>query len=171
LLKHLTKDIDLQPQIIFREEINLVGLKIDITSPFSSKSSYCDDLYPTWMELLRRQSEISNKITDTFYGLTVSPSGDFTEKVVNYIAAIPVKKMTEAPKGMVYMSLPEQMVAVFDISTVESDTVNKTIDYIYGYWLPNSGYERGVGNDYELFENTTYFTNPELTSRYIIPLK
>jgi len=42
-----------------------------------------------------------------------------------------------------------------------------------GYWLPNSAYLRGHGNDYELFENVkgmNSFAEGNLTSKYVMPI-
>lgn len=63
---------------------------------------------------------------------------------------------------------------MFEVATVDKDTTSKMIDYIYGYWLPNSPYTRGQGNDYELFEGINKgiqsFVDPNLGSRYVIPI-
>ncbi len=103
-------------------------------------------------------------------GLSISRSGNFTEDTVDYIAGSLITADCPVPKGMVSYSLPEQQVAMFEVLTVDTDTVAKTIDYIYGYWLPNSPYLRGNGNDYELFEGVTDFEIPDLGSKYVIPI-
>jgi AraC family transcriptional regulator len=170
LMHHLTEEITHEPVIKVVKTHNIVGVSTTVPSPFISNDAYCDSLYPSRMSLLSRQAEVEHRLSKTFYGLTVSPSGDFTEDTLQYIAGIPTTLPGIAPKGMVSFSFPEQLVAMFSVSTIDKDTVAKTIDFIYGYWLPNSPYVRGSGSDYELFENVTDFEDPTLGSKYVIPI-
>jgi len=170
LFHHLAKEITRDPIISIRQEQTIIGFDTTIPSPFYTNENYCDALYTPWMELLKRQSEISNRLPGSFMGLSISHSGNFTEDTIDYIAGSLITTDCPTPAGMVSYSLPEQSVAMFEIQTVDTDTVAKTIDYIYGYWLPNSSYLRGNGNDYELFEGITSFEIPDLTSKYVIPI-
>ncbi|MCG7585154.1 helix-turn-helix domain-containing protein [Photobacterium sp. OFAV2-7] len=170
LYQHFARNMQREPTIIKRPELSIVGFEISISSPFLSPDGYCDLLVEPWMNLFNRQGEVENRLPDTFYGLTVSPSGNFTEESLNYISAVPVTSLGKLPQGMVVHTFPEQWVAMFDVHTVDADTVGKTMDYIYGYWLPNSGYKRGLGDDYEYFEGTEYFDLSKLKSKYVIPL-
>lgn len=171
LVHHLEKEMDHEPTIKVVKEHHIVGVNTTVPSPFISNDAYCDALYPSWMSLLARQDEIKNRLPETYYGLTVSPSGNFTEDTLDYIAGVPVTSPSGAPNDMVSFSFPEQLVAVFSIASIDKETVNRTIDYIYGYWLPNSSYTRGSGSDYELFEGVTNFEDPNLGSKYVIPLE
>ncbi len=73
---------------------------------------------------------------------------------------------------MVTYTIPKQKVAVFDVvSNLDEDVVKNTIDYIYGYWLPNSQYKRGLGDDYELFENVKDYTSADFSMKYFIPIE
>jgi AraC family transcriptional regulator len=128
-------------------------------------------LYTPWTNLIERQTEVQNRKPNTFYGLTVSQSGHFTENTLDYIAGVPVTTLSQLPSDMVSYKFPEQLVAMFDVYSGVEDTVAKTVDYIYGYWLPNSPYTRGNGNDYELFENVSNFEDPKLQSKYVIPIE
>ncbi|MFV2061742.1 MAG: helix-turn-helix domain-containing protein [Gammaproteobacteria bacterium] len=171
LFHHLAQDINREPMIKTINEHTIIGFDTTIPSPFISNEAYCDLLYSSWMKLLERQNEIPNRIPETYYGLSISQSGHFIEDTVDYIAGMPVTALTHVPDAMVSHSFPEQLVAMFKIATVDTDTVTKTIDYIYGYWLPNSNYNRGNGNDYELFEDVTDFEDPNLSSKYVIPIE
>jgi AraC family transcriptional regulator len=170
LFKHLSTEITREPIIKMRESQTIIGYGTNIPSPFFSNESYCHLLESSWMNLLGKQSELKNIIPETYFGLSISKSGNFTEETVDYIAAVPVTKPGEVPEGMSSYTFPEQMVAMFEVATVQADTVDKTIEYIYGYWLPNSPYLRGQGDDYEFFEEVTEFTDPNLKSKYVIPI-
>lgn len=149
----------------------VVGGEITLPSPFVIEGKYCNYMGEAWLSLFKLQAEIKNIVPKTYYGLFLSPSGNFTEENLKYISGVPVTTPSDFPKGTSTYQLPKQLVAKFKTHKAnEVDTVPQTIDYIYGYWLPNSDYERGPGNDYEVFENVDDFRNPNLTSSYVIPL-
>lgn len=171
LFDHIREGIENDPMIMNRKEQWIVGFDTTIPSPFFAGEKICEMISTSWFKLLDQQIEVKNRIPQTYYGLSVSESGNFTEDTLSHIAGVPVYSKEEIPDGMVSHLLPKQQVAVFDILTsIEEDTVKKTIDYIYGYWLPNSPYIRGYGNDYELFENVVDFMTPTFLSKYVVPI-
>jgi len=171
LFDHLSQGIERDPSISQRNEQIIVGFDTTIPSPFISNENYCELLYTPWTNLIERQTEVQNRIAETFYGLSVSQSGNFVEDTLDYIAGVPVTSLAQIPSGMVTYKFPEQLVAMFDVFSGTEDSVAKTVDYIYGYWLPNAPYSRGRGNDYELFENVSSFEEPNLRSKYVIPIE
>jgi AraC family transcriptional regulator len=170
LVHHLKKTITHTPVISTIPAQAIVGIATPIPSPFATDEIICESLGPSWRVLLKRQAEIKHRQPTAFYAITVSPSGDFTEDTLDFIAGIPVTSATAIPEGMVAHIFPEQLVAIFDVAVLDPDTVLKTINYIYGYWLPNSSYTRGSGSDYELFAEYKGFINPNGGSKYVIPL-
>ena len=171
LLDHITKGMEQEPIIVDNEEQYIVGFGTNIPSPFTTAQSICEFVSTPWIALLERAKDIDNSTSQTFYGLSISPSGSFMEETLNYIAGIPVSHIDTIPTGMTSYLLPRQKVAIFDVvSSLEGEALKRTIDYIYGYWLPNSSYERGIGNDYELFENVDNFMTGDFTSKYVIPI-
>ena len=171
LLRHRWQELDTEPVIEQRPAMSLLGISTQIPSPFSSNDSYCHLLEHSWQQLLQRLDDIPGRRPDTFLGLTVSPSGLFIEETLTYLAAVPLRSAADTvPDGMMRFELPPQQVAVFRVSAVDSDTVNKTIDCIYGSWLPNSAYRRAAGHDYEWFEQVQDFRSPPSASCYVIPV-
>lgn len=173
LFNLIAQDIQREPVITLRKKQTIVGYDTTIPSPFIPNDNYCDLLYSSWMSLFANQSEIPDKVAETFLGLSISKSGNFTEETIHYIAGAPVTKLNQPPTTMVSYTFPEQLVAIFDIAVIDKDTTSKTIDYIYGYWLPNSKYFRGQGNDYELFEGVkdeSSFVDSNVRAKYVIPV-
>ena len=171
LMEHMAKEISREPQIIERPAMDVVGLTCPIPSPFTQPEAHCDTMYPTWMELLQRSDEIAHKFHDTFLGMSMSESGNFTEDELRLLAGIPVEACDNVPVGMSHFHFPEQRIACFDVAVLDSDTVSKTMDYIYGYWLPNSPYQRAQGHDYEYFVDVQHFQAPDMGSQYILPIE
>lgn len=171
LLEHITKGMDLEPKIVELPEQLIVGMETKIPSPFVSRNRICDYVAQFWYSLFEQEKEVENKIPYTYYALSISASGDFTEDELSYIAGIPVSRVDEIPEGMKVYTIPKQKVAIFDILTdIDAETAQKTVDYIYGYWIPNSKYKRGKGADYELFENAVDFSKGEFSTKYVVPI-
>ncbi|WP_164091296.1 AraC family transcriptional regulator [Poseidonibacter lekithochrous] len=171
LLEHIIEGMHQEPEIINKDEQIIVGMQLEIPSPFSTRDNICEYVAPYWFKLFEEEKNIENRIIQTYYAVNISPSGNFTEEKINYIAAAPVSTLENIPEGMSTYTIPKQKVAIFNISTdIDSETAKKTIDYIYGYWLPNSKYKRGIGNDYELFENVIDFNDGSFSTKYVIPI-
>lgn len=69
------------------------------------------------------------------------------------------------------ITLPALKYAVFQsFQPIEQDVFNNTIDYIYGYWLNNSNYQRAVGDDLEIFDGKIDFHQPDFSTKYAIPI-
>ena len=169
-VRHLEEEIDREPTVMSTPQQTIIGIATAIPSPFLTNDAYCESLWPSWMTLLERQDEIKDSQPGRFYGVTASPSGTFTEDSLTFISGIPVASTHYVPTGMVAHTLPQQGVAIFNVESIDIETTLKTINYIYGYSLPNSPYTRGSGSDYEIFEEADGFINPGLGSKYVIPI-
>ncbi len=172
LLDYLPYDMSKQPHIEHSQAIVIVGYQTSVPSPFLKSENHCLSIYPAWKQIIKHQDRVQHHNKGIFYGLTSSESGDFSEQEFDYIAGVPVTALGDYPEAAVVHHIPEQLVAMFDVYVAKLDSVERTIDYIYGYWLANSEYERGLGDDYEVFENVNDLSNPdELKSKYVIPIR
>jgi len=172
LLDYLPYDMSKQPHIEHSQATVIVGYQTLVPSPFLKSENQCLSIYPAWKQIMKHQDRVQYHNKGTFYGVTCSESGDFTEQEFDYIAGVPVTALGDYPEAAVVHHIPEQLVAMFDVYVAKLDSVERTIDYIYGYWLANSEYERGLGDDYEVFENVNDLSNPdELKSKYVIPIR
>lgn len=169
LLHHISHRITREPVIQVRPAFSIVGFATRIPSPFVTDQTNCYLLQPAWMRLFGQEESVPGGIPKTYYGLTLSESGQFTENELTHLATIETTDPAAAPKGMTVHHQPEQRVAIFDVYGIDAEAANRTIDFIYGYWLPNSGYRRGEGSDYEWMEQVEQF-GPSTGSKYVIPL-
>lgn len=171
LYQHLADGMQKEACIRFEPAKTIIGYDAAIPSPFTSEEDYCDLLYEPWTRLLKREHDVNTLSPGSYFGLMLSPSGNFTEEKLRYLAGIPVMPGGKIPSDMTVYEFPAQQVAMFDIYAGTQDSLARTVDYIYGYWLPNSPFNRGDGNDYEWFETVTSFEDPDLTSKYVMPVK
>ena len=173
LYQHLSEEIQRQPDIVTRPALTLVGFKTRIPSPFLVEGSYCHLLENSWRQLFTHLDQLAGHTPNTMMGITISDSGRFDEAELDYMAAVAFDESSVLPalsQGMSRYSLPEQTIARFSVASVDIDTVGKTMDYIYGYWLPDSGYQRANGDDYELFEDVTEMDFSDIKASYVVPV-
>lgn len=171
LLKFLSIRIKKEPEIKILPKKRIVGYSIEIESPFNDLV-HCTTIATPWMKLLSELPNFGIEMNSAeLHGITSSPSGNFTEEMLTYIAGIHVSEDFKASNDMVEVILPEQKVAIFEIAThVVDDNLKQKVDSIYGYWLMSSPYERGQGHDYELFKNMIDPIQGLFDSYYVIPL-
>lgn len=171
ILKHVTEDINIEPSVVVRAPILLVGVMVEVPSPFASDENICETVESSWQTLLQREKEIPNRVQKEYYSLQISPSGNYTEETVHHLAAVKVDSFIDIPEGMNTYTLLEQKVAVFDTMThIDEAMTRRTIDFIYGYWFASSEYRRGEGDDYELFEEVEDFYTQKFRSKYVVPV-
>lgn len=72
--------------------------------------------------------------------------------------------------GTVKLDISDGLYAVFDTSAATQhdfvNTIHRTWDWIYGEWLPNSGYRRGNGYEFENYVETSR----KYSERIFVPL-
>jgi AraC family transcriptional regulator len=105
-----------------------------------------NDIPALWESFVPRQGEISPRADQLVsYGVmdNCDQIGEF-----DYIACVEVDPLVDIPEGMVSHEIPEGTYAVFKGSL---STIQETFDYIYGEWLPVSGYRRAPGPEFELY--------------------
>ena len=126
------------PEIITRAAFTVVGLKYRGTNQKG-------EIPHLWRELSLRQKEIRNKKSyDVAYGIMGNydlQSGEF-----DYLASYEVDKGEVIPPGMESWDVPAQTYAVFKCTLA---TIMESYNYANNEWLPNSGYRRGDGPEFE----------------------
>jgi AraC family transcriptional regulator len=155
------------PKIIQIESLLLVGKCFYGT--FSD--NYQDRIVINfWNNFLQRVDEIKYKIdSTTAYGIS------FDSEYKNsfcYFAGFEVSSVEEIPKGMMIKKVPTSKYAVFSYKgNEEMKKFYGTLDFIFGNWLPKSGYE--LLHEVDMIEIFTesYKNGDEMEYDICIPLK
>lgn len=87
----------------------------------------------------------------------------------NYYAGVEVKKGSVPPQGMELIFIPEQKYAVFTHRGGLKD-LSLTNQYIWGTWMPQSGYELAPASDLEIYPAAFEPDNNESEMELWIPL-
>ncbi|HEY8271979.1 MAG TPA: GyrI-like domain-containing protein [Pseudobdellovibrionaceae bacterium] len=169
-LAHLQNGIQREPKICLLGPFNLLGKVTTITSFLGKNPDFESKLPGFWKEFNREKGAHSLNNNTESYGVAISSSQDMFEEELKYFAGIPVPAEREIPKEFVPLHMDEQLYAVFENKGL-ADKSQLTIDYIYGVWLPESGYQRARGFDFEIFDHRYSLDSSDSLSQYCIPIE
>lgn len=127
----------MEPKIITKPDFAVVGVMY-----FGKNEN--NEIPQVWEKLNPRYEEIPHK-TGPAYGVCgdLEDDGRF-----HYLAGFEVSEAEDLPEGMEKWDVPEQQYAIFPCSL---KTIHETYQYIFETWLPQSGYTRAGGPDFELY--------------------
>ncbi len=150
-LKHLYDAVTVRPQIIERDPVMIVGIR-DKTTIRTNK------IPEMWKSFNPRINEIRNRtIPFRGYGICeVDPLYAMTEfnedSEYNEIVGVEVNQPEDIPEGMVAKLLRGGKYAVFTHKG-KINNLMMTYDYIWGTWIPYSGYELDLRDDFECYDD------------------
>ena len=144
-LRYLQNDISMEPEIITRPAIKLVGIAAQYNNAELS-------LPTLWSAFRPYRDSIANRIGDDSFGIYESYEEDGDDVSFVYICSVPVANFDDVPEGMTTRELPEQLYARF-IHRGPVANLEQTLKYIWGSWLPKSKYDYIEKPDFELYRS------------------
>ncbi|MHC1708183.1 MAG: GyrI-like domain-containing protein [Bacteroidales bacterium] len=153
------------------EEINekkLVGKKVSMTLN-------TDKTVSLWSSFMPVKREINNTVGIELYSLQVYANllnfNEFTyDTLFEKWAAVEVSNHEHVPDGMDAFLLPAGFYAVFLHRGLPAD-FTKTAQYIFGTWLPESGYEVDNRPHFEVLGEKYRNNHPESEEEVWVPIK
>lgn len=137
LITQRKERLTMEPKIVTKPPFTVVGLM------YHGKNEN-NEIPQVWDKLNPRYREIENR-TGPAYGVC----GDMEENGrFHYLAGFEVTEVTELPAEMEKWTVPEQKYAVFPCSL---KTIQETYRTIFETWLPQSGYVKADGPDFEFY--------------------
>lgn len=138
-------------------------LLVGVSAAFMPNKTNSTVIPKLWKMLQSRKGDITNRAQTGDIGVVnCLPmfSSDTEKSELVYLAAVQVKSLATLPDGLWATSIAASDYAFFKTKCID-EHVDQTINYIYGAWLPKSGYERGNGPELEFypadFEHTQEF--------------
>ena len=147
-LKHINTQVSLEPQIIQKPAMTLIGMRTRFYGVESDKNNIADKLPPLWDVFLARRSEVDHMIAGVGYGV-VQQSVDDTDEL-EYLAATPVHCVDKIPQDMEVLKLPAAKYARFSHRGLARE-INNTVNYVYSNWLLTSGHRHTNEADIEVY--------------------
>jgi AraC family transcriptional regulator len=150
----------MEPKIVSKPAFSVVGMEI--------RGHVEDHQVPQlWQALGPRAGEIGHLAQPgAAYGMTLSfdeASGEF-----DYVAGFEVDRVEGVPEGMGSWEIPAQTYAVFSCTL---PTMGELFKHALGTWLPQSGYRRGTGPEFELYDESFDPQDPDSELAYYIPIE
>lgn len=168
-LRHLSKGLTKEPEIITFPETKFVGLRTVFFGVESEKNNMADKLPVLWGQFMPRMDEVPNRGLMNGYGLIRQL--DDREGQLEYFAAVQVDTLPKVlPESMVSILIPEQKYAKFSHKG-EIGLLNHSVNYIYSSWLLNSDFSHSAGFDIEEYGEKYHPTSSESEVYYLVPIR
>jgi len=146
MLHFLQNELSMEPEILTRSSVKLVGIAQQYDSAELS-------LPKLWAAFRPYRDKIKNRIGEESFGIYEAyeeRGGESEEVIFRYVCCAPVANFNHVPEGMITRELPEQMYAKF-IHRGSISTLEQTLKYIWGSWLPKSDFDYVERPDFELY--------------------
>jgi AraC family transcriptional regulator len=146
----------------------IVGLKAEMTLANNRTAEL-------WRNFMPRRKEIANAIDRRLYSLQVyGPQFSFSKIDATIVfekwAAVEVTDFDSIPPGMASREFTGGLYAVFHYQGPASDGA-KVFQYIFGTWLPDSGYAIDDREHFELLDERYKGDAPDSEEEIWIPVK
>lgn len=110
-----------------------------------------DRIGALWGRFVREWQRIPERIGDETYGICFPLERERDCDRFGYVAAVKVGSLAEVPEGMTGVTVPAARYAVFSHTSGLGPALGRTMRYIFGEWLPSSGFTLGEP-DFELYD-------------------
>ncbi len=159
---NLQQEPFIEPIIVLNREFRIVGIK-ETVQPGSSV------IQSLWTDFALRKAEIDNSLNPCkLLGLCEYMPDLSEESQFCYVAGVEVSSLDNIPQGMFSKNTPPSKYAVF----AHKGSLNRlktTYDYIYGAWLPYSGYEVAELDTIEVYDTAS--VSHDMNFEIYIPIK
>ncbi len=163
MLHFLQNELSMEPQIITRPAIKLIGI--------ANQYDNADLSLPRlWSAFKPYKNSIKNRTSDNSFGIYESYIEQGEEVSFSYVCCAAVENFDFIPRGMTTRELPEQLYAKF-IHKGPISSLDKTLKYIWGSWLPKSNFDYVEKPDFELYPPNYNLMAPSSEMALHIPIK
>lgn len=148
-LTHWKETQAMTPTFTDRPESHVVGLRISVRPDTKG------DIPKAWMEMHAREDEFENVVQGHALGILLHKAGG-PGRGFDYLCGLEVDTAdAPVPDGMERITLAAQRYAVFT-HVIQDPNLGKDLprsfDFIFGTWLPESGYTLADAPDFEYYE-------------------
>ena len=163
-LRHLQHHVTLEPVLAERSAERVVGLSSHFYGVDSDKDNMAARIPPLWGAFLPRLGDFSDPAPTICYGVISAQPGD---EALSYLAC--AASAGPAPLDMEVLTVPGGTYATFE-HRGPIVGLDRTVNYIYAAWLPNSGWRHTYGPDLEIYDDRYEASSPHSVIQYAIPI-
>lgn len=175
-LDHLYKGVAMKPVIKEIKSFTIVGLGTRFISILSPEKNNHILLPQLWQKYIQLQHTIFHRKNAINYGVCfVQPKEQRQHPdECYYIAGAEVTSVENLPLGMEKITIEAGRYAIFTHKGPLNEAIanlEHTMNYIYGSWLPKSGFELRDAPEFELYDERFHPASPESEFDIYIPIK
>lgn len=162
----LSKSRNVKHQEITYNEILFIGKRNRTTMQQRQNEI---DIPKHWQEFYASNAvaEIPNKKTQSTMGIYCN--WDIDENF-DLLTGTEVTSLKQVPTGFVTYRIPPMRYMMFSVEGNTNEEILSVWNYIYGVWMPKTGYERGFADDFDMFDDR-FFDPKKPVSEIYIPLR
>ena len=156
-----------EPKIIHKDRFRVVGITCRSTMQTNTIPALWDTFNRTVCAKVPGAKDMKAALGVCYYEEMDNMTADtpFT-----YMAGFEVSDQYVLPEGLSERIIPAADYAVFDhIGSL--DTLGDTYSAIYRDWMPESGYDRLVADDMELYDERFKYGEPDSVMEIWVPIK
>ena len=157
----------MEPKIVTKEAFTVVGIPFKgmVSSGPYDDGENNNEIGKAWDAFNARAAEVKHWRGPAIGLCFAMPNQDEPW----YIAGAEVSQAEDVPAGMMARETPAQKYAVFECTL---PTLSETYKTIMEEWQPSSGYERGDGPDFEVYDEKWDMNDPQGSPVYVYwPIK
>lgn len=176
LIRHRYRHMHLTPEILTLPTRTFAGLPARFIMPSSPDANNLQVIPELWSRFIPRIRELAPAMVEphVVYGLSDTPDALGETKTRPdegfYLAAVQVASNAELPRGMVKWTSPGGTFARF-LHRGSVQKIGATFGYIYGKWLPESGFVSGQGPDVERMDDRFDAASETSVFEILVPVK
>ena len=160
------KERPMEPKIMTKPGFTMMGLRYF----GKNEKGEVSDLWQAFNQQVAALGGLPYETGEAAIGLCITPENAAPEGAFEYVAGFPVSQVGDIPEGFVVREVPEHTYAVFahkgDLAGLE-----KTHEYIYEVWLPQSDYVLASKKDMEYYNEDFKFFAPDSVLYIFIPVE
>lgn len=163
MLQHMQHRLATTPEIVTRPEMKTVG----VAKRYTENDL---ELKVLWSAFKPYANTIPNRIGNDAFGIYEEYTETDDGVGFTYICSVGVLNFDDVPEGMIARTIAPQKYARFEHKGSVA-FLEETLKYIWGSWLPKSGYEYVDRPDFELYSEGFNDADPENILQIYIPIK
>lgn len=164
--KLITNQISMVPRIEKINEKKLIGKRLTMSLADNKTGEL-------WRSFIPRRREITNNLNNDMISMQVYKPTHFSDfKLTNEFekwATVEVMNFDHVPTDMETFTLPGGLYAVFDYKGSSAD--NSIFQFIFGTWLPSSGYDLDHRPHFEVLGDKYKNNDPASEEEIWIPIQ
>ena len=163
MLHHLQNSLVMEPTIVNREAIKTVGIAMRYNNDDL-------DLKKLWSAFKPYKDTIPNRDGADLFGIYEEYQEGTDSTEFTYVCSAKVFDYSDIPEGMVARDIEAQLYARFEHKGPIA-SLDNTLKFIWGSWLPKSKYEYVEKPDFELYGPGFCDSDPGNILQIFIPIK